>query len=103
MPNERYTYRGLRTDLGKIPSIWSFENSTTVLLVHKVQNLNRQSKIFIKAKTFLTPPLHNKIFVLNHFKNFSEYLICVHCTEQKLLTPRGVLEGPLKLGLIDPK
>ena len=29
MPNERYTYRGLRTDLGKILSVWPFENSTT--------------------------------------------------------------------------
>ena len=64
MPNERYTYRGLRTDLGKIISIWPFENSTTVLLVHKVKFkicLNRQSKIFMKAKMFLIPPLHKNI------------------------------------------
>ena len=41
-----YTYRGLRTDLGKILSFWPFEN-------------------FIKAKMFLVPPLHNKIFILD--------------------------------------
>ena len=29
MPNERYNDRGLRTGLGKILSIWPFENSTT--------------------------------------------------------------------------
>ena len=36
----RYTYRCLRTDLRKILSIWPFENSTTVLLVHKVKSKN---------------------------------------------------------------
>ena len=51
----------------------------------------------IKGKMFLIPLLHNKIFVLNHFKNFSEYPIFVHCSALcKKLTP-------LKLGLIDPK
>ena len=29
MPHERYTHKGLRTDLGKIPSFLPFENLTT--------------------------------------------------------------------------
>ena len=45
MPNERYLYRGLKTDLGKILSIWPFENSTTAFLVHKVK-----SKIWLENK-----------------------------------------------------
>ena len=53
MPNERYIYRGLRTDLGKILSIWPFENSTTVI------------EKLINAKMFLLLPLHNKIFILD--------------------------------------
>ena len=42
MPNERYTYRDLRTDLIQILWNWPFENSTTVFLDHKVK-----SKIWI--------------------------------------------------------
>ena len=61
LPNKRYTYRGLRTNLGKILSIWPFENTTTVLL----DNLKWQSKNFIKVKMFLMPPLLSKISILD--------------------------------------
>ena len=43
---ERYTIRGLRTEPGKILSIWPFENSTTLAFwyISKVQNLTRQKR-----------------------------------------------------------
>ena len=96
MPNERYTYRGLNTDLRKILSNWPFENFTNVLLVQKVKSkirLDNQNK-FIKAKMFVIPSLHNRIFILNHFKNLSEYANLLPLC--KRLTPP-------KLGLIDSK
>ena len=55
---------------------WPFENSTNVLLDHKVKspkNLNRHSKNFTKRKKILTPTLHNTIFILNYSNSFFEY------------------------------
>ena len=55
-PPERYTYRGLRTDLRKILSIWPCDDSTSVPGLGpqgKVQNLTRLSKNFVKAKNSL--------------------------------------------------
>ena len=46
MPNERHTFRGLRTDLGKILSIWPFENSTTVLVDFHYDNFETVRQIF---------------------------------------------------------
>ena len=79
--------RGLRTDLGKILSIWPFENLTTVFLVHKVKSKTWEDnkKISQKQKRFLIPPLHNKIFVWIYQTKFLEGSI--FCTVHSGVVP----------------
>ena len=74
---------------------WPFENSTNVLLDHKVKspkNLNRHSKNFTKRKKILTPTLHNTIFILNYSNSFFEYPFFDHCAKE--LTPLKLFIDP---------
>ena len=78
MPNERYTtYRGLITDLGKILSIWPFENSTTVLLVYKVKSERPISpKLFLQfgtQKVSKRPLIHGLQNFVRIFLDFERF------------------------------